>query len=308
VSTNPFTHGDLGNGYRILSFDEASDPVIDQHDLIHRVLPATGVGCIHGASIQKARLLALDIALTIGGASDWQGFRVTNGRTIYFGRDARSVSMRNQVAAFKREKGSSSYFTLGLTRAEGAPQIKDIPIRPRVVFFEAPKFEAENFYAAQDLAETFDCLVVIVSRDRHHWSDVCIKVEDRVAIIDNQERAQIPIETKAVTIGRNRFGEPVISEVIHEPRFDVEACVRRFEEMEADGTPARESSQADNWAGYVIAEVCDIDIDDLDKKRMVVGILNTWKAKGIVEVRSWRSEHRKWCNCIFAPAQNTYEF
>lgn len=310
MSTNLFAHGDLGNRYRTLSFEEASDPVLDQPDLIHGVLPAAGVGCIHGSSLHSARLFALDIALTIGSeATSWHGMRVGGGKVVYFCRDAHSATVRNHVAAFKREKSKSPNFYLGLMRSEGAPHLADIPTHASAVFFEVPVSMSNHAFDAEPLSADLGCLVVIVSRERYQFCDVRIRVDDGCAEIDNLERSKIPITTKHVDLGTNRFGELVQSEVIKEPSIDVEACLARFEELAEEGRPARESAQAKQWAGHVIAEIYGLDTNDTGNKQTVHGILDNWKMSGIVEVRRWKNPaDRKFRNCIYRGAEKHAEF
>lgn len=257
ATRNPFTAADLGNPCRILCFDQASAPALDQSDLIHGVLPAAGLASIHGSTMQLARLFALDLALTIGsGAEAWHGMRVCGGRVVYFGREARSATLRNHVAAFSLEKAPSPHFSLGLLRGEGVPSPEDIPAHPCAIFFEVPSYAPKFALDAESLSDLLGCLVVVVSREKYPWCDVRIRVDEGCAEIDSPERPKIPLHASAVKLGKNHFGEPVMSDVIEEPNVDVEACLRRFDELAEEGKPARADSQAVAWAGYVIADLC----------------------------------------------------
>ncbi len=63
----------------------------------------------------------------------------------------------------------------------------------------------------------------------------------------------------------------------------------------------RESEQAKEWAGYVVAEVLGIDMDNKAEKARVVKMLKTWIKEGHLEVYRKHDETRHYRDFIRTP-------
>ena len=63
----------------------------------------------------------------------------------------------------------------------------------------------------------------------------------------------------------------------------------------------RESDQAKEWAGLVVAEVLEIDLDNKAEKARVVKMLKAWIKEGQLEVYKKNDEYRKLRDFIRTP-------
>ena len=83
-----------------------------------------------------------------------------------------------------------------------------------------------------------------------------------------------------------------------------DACRVRAE-IAARETPPRENSQADDWAGKVIAEVLSLDLGKKSEKARVATILKTWIESGVLAKESLPlGVNRKSVPCIIAGPNN----
>lgn len=77
-------------------------------------------------------------------------------------------------------------------------------------------------------------------------------------------------------------------------KFDDTRRVRAaIAKLERDGTPARESSQAKEWAGYVVADLLGLDLRKTADKARVKAMLRKWIETGVLAVGKVRNEKGK---------------
>lgn len=86
-----------------------------------------------------------------------------------------------------------------------------------------------------------------------------------------------------------------------------DACRVRTE-IAARETPPRENSQADDWAGKVIAGVLGLDLSKKSEKARVATILKTWLESGVLAKEAFPlGANRKSVPCIIAGPNNPAE-
>jgi len=86
-----------------------------------------------------------------------------------------------------------------------------------------------------------------------------------------------------------------------------DACRVRAE-IAARETPPRENSQADDWAGKVVAEVLGLDLGKKSERARVATILKTWIESGVLAKEALPlGVNRKSVPCIIAGPNNPAE-
>lgn len=73
----------------------------------------------------------------------------------------------------------------------------------------------------------------------------------------------------------------------------------RISQLAEDGTPARESVQAADWAGHVVAEVLRLDLGKASDKARVKAMLRKWVETGVLTVEKVRNDKGKDVPYIF---------